>query len=80
MDTFNSSLLQYSCWKKFQVQRSLVAYSLWGRRKSDTTEHLGAACTLWIPGVDFPLVIIVLKEIKFYKKKISICLIMKKTQ
>ena len=31
--------LQYSCLKKSQRQRSLVGYSPWGRKDSDTTEQ-----------------------------------------
>ena len=27
---------------KFQGQRSLIGYSLWGHTESDTTEHMGA--------------------------------------
>ena len=35
----NEYLLQYSCLEKSHRQRSLVGYSSWGRRESDTTEH-----------------------------------------
>ena len=33
----NISLLQYSCWKN-PMDRSLVGYSLWGRKELDTTK------------------------------------------
>ena len=32
--------LQYSCLENLHVQRSLVGYSPWGRKKSDMTEQL----------------------------------------
>ena len=32
--------LQYSCLENHQGQRSLVGYSPWGRKESDTTEQL----------------------------------------
>ena len=32
--------LQYSCLENLHVQRSLVGYSPWGHKKSDTTEQL----------------------------------------
>ena len=35
--------LQYSCLEKSHGQRSLAGYSPWGRKESDTTEHLSAA-------------------------------------
>jgi len=35
-----STTLQYSCLEKSHGQRSLVGYSLWGRKESDTTERL----------------------------------------
>ena len=31
--------LKYSCLEKFHGQRSLVGYSPWGHKESDTTEH-----------------------------------------
>ena len=34
----NGNPLQYSCLGKFHGQRSLVGYSLWDHRESDTTE------------------------------------------
>ena len=36
--------LQYSCLENPQGQRSLVDYSLWGRRESDPTEQMTAQC------------------------------------
>ena len=36
----NGTSLQYSCLGKFQGQRSLVGYSPWGCKESDTTERL----------------------------------------
>ena len=36
----NGNPLQYSCLEKFHGWRSLVGYSPWGRRESDTTERL----------------------------------------
>ena len=36
--------LQYSCLENPHGQRSLVGYSPWGRKKSDTTEQLSTAC------------------------------------
>ena len=36
----NSNPLQYSCLKNPHGQRSLVGYTPWGRRESDTTERL----------------------------------------
>ena len=35
--------LQYSCLKNPHGQRSLVGYSPWGRKESDTTERLSTA-------------------------------------
>ena len=35
----NGSPLQYSCLEEFHGQRSLVGYSSWGGKESDTTEH-----------------------------------------
>jgi len=35
----NGNPLQYSCLEKFLGQRSLVGYSPWGHKRSDTTEH-----------------------------------------
>ena len=37
--------LQYSCLGNFHGQRSLEAYSPWGHKESDKTEHLSMACT-----------------------------------
>ena len=34
----HGNLLQYSCLENPHGQRSLVGYSLWGRKQSDTTE------------------------------------------
>ena len=36
----NGTSLQYSCLGKFHGQRSLVGYSPWGCKESDTTERL----------------------------------------
>ena len=36
----NGNTLQYSCLEESHGQRSLVGYSLWGRKESDTTERL----------------------------------------
>ena len=36
----NGSPLQYSCLEKSHGQRSLVGYSPWGPKESDTTERL----------------------------------------
>ena len=36
----NGNPLQYYCLEKSHGQRSLVGYSLWGRKESDTTERL----------------------------------------
>ena len=36
----NGIPLQYSCLEKFHRQRSLVGYSPWGHKESDTTERL----------------------------------------
>ena len=35
--------LQYSCLENPHGQRSLVGYSPWGRKESDTTERLSTA-------------------------------------
>ena len=35
----NGNALQYSCLENPICQRSLVGYSLWGHKVSDTTEH-----------------------------------------
>ena len=35
--------LQYSCLENPHEQRSLVAYSLWGHKESDTTEQVSTA-------------------------------------
>ena len=42
----SGSPLQYSCLEKTPWTRSLVGYSLWGRKESDTTERLHF-CTLY---------------------------------
>ena len=36
----NDNPLQYSCLENPQGQRSLVGYSPWGSKESDTTERL----------------------------------------
>ena len=36
----NGTALQYSCLKNSLGQRSLVGYSKWGHKESDTTEHI----------------------------------------
>ena len=36
----NGNPLQYSCLEKSHWQRSLVGYSLWGRKESDMTDQL----------------------------------------
>ena len=36
----NGNPLQYSCLENFHGLRSLVGYSPWGRKESDTTEQL----------------------------------------
>ena len=36
----NGNPLQYSCLEKFHRWRSLVVYSPWGHKESDTTERL----------------------------------------
>ena len=36
----NGNPLQYSCLEKSHGQKSLVGYSPWGRKESDTTERL----------------------------------------
>ena len=36
----NGNLLPYSCLKNFHRQRSLMCYSPWGYKESDTTEKL----------------------------------------
>ena len=36
----HSNPLQYSCLENLQEQRSLVGYSPWGHKQSDTTEQL----------------------------------------
>ena len=44
----HSNPLQYSCLENPHGQRSLVDYSLWGRKESDRTMHISAcahACT-----------------------------------
>ena len=35
----NGNLLQYS-WEKFHGEQSLVSFSPWGLKESDTAEHL----------------------------------------
>ena len=40
----NSNRLQYPCLAKFHGQRSLVGYSPWGHKESDTTEQLHFHC------------------------------------
>ena len=35
----NGNPLQYSCLKNLVDKKSLVGYSLWGHKESDTTEH-----------------------------------------
>ena len=42
----NSTPLQYSCLEKSRGQRSLVDYSPWGRKESDTTGRLHFHFTL----------------------------------
>ena len=39
---WHGNLLQYSCLEYPIEQRSLVGYSPWGRKESDTTEQLSA--------------------------------------
>ena len=39
----HSSIL---AWKKSHGQRSLVGYSPWGHKETDTTEHTGMYCCL----------------------------------
>ena len=41
------SALQYSCLENLHRQRSLVGYSLWDHKKSDTTEQLGIAHSVY---------------------------------
>ena len=42
----NGILLQYLCLEKFQGQKNLAGYSLWGHKELDMTEHaLTHACT-----------------------------------
>ena len=36
----NGNSLQYSCLENYMDQRSVVSYSLWGHKESDTTEQL----------------------------------------
>ena len=45
----HSNPLQYSCLENPHGQRSLVVYSPWGHKESDTTERLSTAhdCTSW---------------------------------
>ena len=45
----HSNPLQYSCLENPHGQRSLVGYSPWGHKESDTTERLSTAhdCTSW---------------------------------
>ena len=42
----NGSPLQYSCLENPMEQRSLVGYSPWGHKESDTTEATYHACTV----------------------------------
>ena len=42
----NGNPLQYYCLEKSHGQRSLVGYSLWGRKESDTTEQLHVLATV----------------------------------
>ena len=35
--------LQYSCLENSHGQKSLAGYSPWGRKESDTTDHLGTS-------------------------------------
>ena len=48
----NGNPLQYYCLEKSHGQRSLVGYSPWGRKESDTTEqlHFNFTCSIlaWI--------------------------------
>ena len=37
------NLLQYSCLENSHGQKSLVGYSPWGHKESDTTQQLSAA-------------------------------------
>ena len=38
--------LQYSCLENPHGWRSLVGYSPWGHKESDTTEHTGSVCLI----------------------------------
>ena len=40
----NGNPLQYSCLENYMDQRSVVSYSLWGHKESDTTERLTHTC------------------------------------
>ena len=42
MDVKHGNPLQYSCLENPHGQRSLVGYSPWGYKESDTTERLSA--------------------------------------
>ena len=53
----NGSPLQYSCLENSVDKRSLVGYSPWGRKESDTTEQLKdnlVVCSLLVDGLNDP--------------------------
>ena len=43
--------LQYSCLENPLGQRSLLVYSTWGRKKSDTTDRLSTAQCVYTTGI-----------------------------
>ena len=49
----NGSLVQSSCLEKFHGQRSLVGYSPWGDKESDTTEWLTLSLSTLINFLNF---------------------------
>ena len=44
----NASPLQYSCLENPHGQRSLVGYSPWGHKESDTPEHMCIFCYTYL--------------------------------
>ena len=48
--------LQYSCLENPHEQKSLVGYSPWGHKESDTTEQLGAHTHTFVHMLGYPQV------------------------
>ena len=70
----HGSPLQDSCLENPHGQRSLVSYSPWGRKESDTSERLSALCLYYLPSqlffYDFPIG----TSSDILKNRLSLCL------